>query len=279
MKQIESPKIAAWNSRIGLVEEYCYPRSPAETGQLHVHGEIQICFSLDFPGRYAYRGKVHEVPVRAVSILDSWEPHASSDPCDRHAPSHYIVMYVNPAAFRNAAGAPPDADLGKPIRIGGAIVKSFGALYRALAAAGSMLEQDERYQDFARMVIRSEGGRTMAQPADRALQRVRDYIAAHATQPIALRDVAAQADLSRWHLTRAFRRRFGVPPHRFQTLMRIDLARRLLANRRANAEVAHAVGFADESHFIRWFKRVVRTTPARYRAERPISGMRMLPSW
>lgn len=278
MPPTELPRIAAWNSRFGLVEEYRYPRGPADTGQVHVHRDIQICFSLDFPGRYLYRGRQHEVPVGAVSILDSWEPHASSDPCDRGQPANYIVMYVDPAAFRSAVDVTPNAPLGTPVRTDTTIVHCFSALYRALAAEDSVLRQDECYQDLASVALLSGAARDVRQPAGRALERARDYIAAHATQPIALRDVAVQADLSRWHLTRAFRRRFGVPPHRFQMLMRIDAARRLLASRRENAEVAQEVGFADESHFIRWFKRVVRTTPARYRAERAISGMREFPS-
>src|SRR3954465_10955241 len=93
------PVIHARPSRFGLIEEYQYPRGPAETQPIHVHRDIQICFSLDFAGRYTYRGKVHDVPVGAVSVLDSWEPHAASDPCDRHTLSHYIVVYVDPISF------------------------------------------------------------------------------------------------------------------------------------------------------------------------------------
>jgi hypothetical protein len=55
--------IRAWTSRFGRVEEYAYPQGRATTLPMHAHREIQVCFSIDFPGRYAYRGTRHDVPV------------------------------------------------------------------------------------------------------------------------------------------------------------------------------------------------------------------------
>ncbi len=272
MRQPAPPAITAWTSRIGLVEEYAYPRGRAGTGSLHVHRDLQICLSLDFPGRYLYRGMQQDVPAGAVSILDAWEPHASSDPCERDRISHYIVLYVDPIAFRRAIDASPAVAITRPIRTDTPVVRRFQALYRALRSAQCVLQQEERYQDLAHAIIacgeRDSDRRTPCEPARRALAAARDYIAANATRRVTLREVAAHADLTPWHLTRAFHRRFGVPPHRFQMLMRIDRARRLLTNQCVNAEVAQALGFADEAHFIRWFKRIVGITPAHYRKQR-----------
>ena len=86
------PITHAWQSRLGLVEDTSIPRGRADALPVHAHREMQVCLSLDFPGRYAYRGRLHEVPAGAVSVIDSWEPHAASDPCDRDRLSHYVVM-------------------------------------------------------------------------------------------------------------------------------------------------------------------------------------------
>jgi AraC-like DNA-binding protein len=264
-----APTVRAWDSRFGLVEEYEYPPGPADTVPMHAHREMQICFSLDFPGRYAYRGEVHDVPVGAVSILDSWEPHAASDPYDRDRPCHYVVVYVDPEELRRAIDLPPDAASAAPVRTDAAIVHEFRALYRALAF-GSPLEQDERYRALAGAVLSRQTIPPTApawpDAAPASLCRARDYIAAHALERIGLAEIAAQADLSPWHFARAFQRRFGLPPHRFQLWMRIDRARHLLAAGMPGALVAQLTGFADQSHFVRCFKKMVRTTPRRYRA-------------
>jgi len=267
MRRHPLPLVQAWQSRFGLVEEYEYPRGRAEALPVHAHREMQICFSLDFPGRYAYRGKLHDVPIGAISILDSWEPHAASDPCDRDRLSHYVMIYVDPLQFRGGLDLSASASTGEPIRTDAGIVRRFRALYDALTTDTSALEQDERYETFAASVF-TRAGRRLAEPSPAPLVRARDYIAAHACDPISLRDAAAQAALSPWHFVRAFHRRFGMPPHQFQLAMRIERARRLLAAGVRSSEVAHRTGFADQSHFVRSFKRMVRTTPTRYRRAR-----------
>ncbi|MFJ1302266.1 AraC family transcriptional regulator [Pseudomonadota bacterium AL_CKDN230030165-1A_HGKHYDSX7] len=82
-------------------------------------------------------------------------------------------------------------------------------------------------------------------------------------------DLAAHAGLSRYHFIRAFRALTGITPHAFQTDLRIQRARRLLRAGQAPAEVAHALGFADQSHFQRAFKARVAATPGQYRALAP----------
>jgi AraC-like DNA-binding protein len=226
---------------------------------------MQICFSLDFPGRYTYRGARHDVPVRAISVLDAWEPHAPSDPIDRDRPSHYVVMYVNPATFRTNVDVPSSAPVEAPVHKGDEIVDRFRRLYRALARKDFTLTQDERYRELAAALLGRVASPRAASPATRALLRARDFIAAHPSARLGLEEIAAVADLTPWHFARAFRRQFGIPPHRFQLFLRVDLARRLLADGLSGAEVAHRAGFADQSHFNRWFKRVTGTTPVRRR--------------
>jgi len=258
-----APITRAWKSRFGLVEEYEYPRGRADALPLHAHREMQICLSLDFPGRYAYRGQVLDVPAGAVSVLDSWEPHAASDPCDRDRLSHYVVMYVDPVVFRSSMESPAGAPIDRPVRTDAVTVQRFRALHRALSTGASPLEQDEHYHALAGRLL-DRGVRPVLAPSITALVRARDYIAAHAGDRIGIRDAAKQADLSPWHFVRAFRRLFGMTPHQFQFWMRVDAARGLLASGVPSSEVAQRTGFADQSHLVRSFKRVLRTTPARY---------------
>jgi AraC-like DNA-binding protein len=55
-----------------------------------------------------------------------------------------------------------------------------------------------------------------------------------------------------------------ISPYAYVVGRRIDAARRLLLQGARPAEVATAVGFCDQAHFTRHFKRHTSTTPARY---------------
>ena len=101
--------------------------------------------------------------------------------------------------------------------------------------------------------------------ADRVARVVRDRLADELLAPPSLADLAAELDLSRYQLLRAFRTTMGMPPYAWLAQYRVARARGLLEAGRRPAEVAALVGFADQAHLTRWFRRVLGVTPAAYR--------------
>lgn len=96
-------------------------------------------------------------------------------------------------------------------------------------------------------------------------QVARDYLHAHLDQDIGLDDLAQVCGVDRFRLTRAFKAAYGLAPHAYLIQLRLARARQLLARGQGPAEVATALGFADQSHLGRWFRRAYRLTPADYR--------------
>ena len=95
-----------------------------------------------------------------------------------------------------------------------------------------------------------------------------EYIEAHLTAPLTLAELAALAAISPRHFTRLFRSSLGMAPHQYVIARRVERAKRQLAETEGSlAAIAHAVGFADQSHLSTHFRRHVGVTPARYRAE------------
>jgi AraC-like DNA-binding protein len=66
------------------------------------------------------------------------------------------------------------------------------------------------------------------------------------------------------HLIRSFTRTFGIAPHQYVLARRVEAARRRLLAGEPIARVAASVGFYDQAHFTRQFKRQVGTPPGRY---------------
>jgi AraC family transcriptional regulator len=77
--------------------------------------------------------------------------------------------------------------------------------------------------------------------------------------------------LSPHHFSRVFKRVTGLSPHQYVLSQRIQLARQLLTETKLSiAEVAHDVGFYDQSHFTYHFKRLVGVTPNAIRERKNI---------
>ncbi|MDX1344059.1 MAG: helix-turn-helix transcriptional regulator, partial [Reinekea sp.] len=67
-------------------------------------------------------------------------------------------------------------------------------------------------------------------------------------------------------LIRSFKARFGQTPHAYQLDSRIKRAKQLLRSGQALSSVALELGFADQAHFQRHFKRRLAVTPKVYQS-------------
>jgi AraC family transcriptional regulator len=83
---------------------------------------------------------------------------------------------------------------------------------------------------------------------------------------IQLQDVARAAGLSSFHFAHMFKHTTGMGPHRYLTLARVERLKELLrATETTLNELALSVGFSDQSHMTRVFKRFTGATPNAYR--------------
>jgi len=264
------PGTAAWRTPVGHFETYAYAPGGRGVDPVHVHGDVQICLSLNFPGRYRSGRWMRDVPARAISVVDAWEPHAAEDPCDRAIEARYWLLYVGPDRWDETAaaiGALPR--VGVEVLADRALARAFAALHRRSRGGENRLEQEELFTAFLARLLpaahrRQAGRASSAAVSSRMLDRARDYLAAHAVDHVSLADMARACGASPQHLSARFRDRFGVPIHRFQTLLRLDRARSLLADGTPAGEVAAACGLSDQSHLTRHFRRYLGTTPGRY---------------
>ena len=97
-------------------------------------------------------------------------------------------------------------------------------------------------------------------------RRVVEFIEEHLADDFPLATLANLVQLSTYHFARAFKRSFGIPPHRYHTNRRIERARGLLSDRETSvADVARELGFSGASAFAATFRRATGQTPTDYR--------------
>jgi transcriptional regulator GlxA family with amidase domain len=99
----------------------------------------------------------------------------------------------------------------------------------------------------------------------KAIAFMSENLSAHVT----LKEVAEHVNTSPRQLHRAFIANTNEPPANYWRRLRLEHARKLLANTSAYiTNIAIECGFSDGSHFILWFKKQYGETPFAYRKRR-----------
>ena len=99
---------------------------------------------------------------------------------------------------------------------------------------------------------------------ERELDVIRREIIGNPELEISIADMSEKAHISSYHMIRKFACENGLTPHKFQLQCRIRKAQELLESGAKVADVAAAVGFYDQSHLCRVFKRQVGISPEEY---------------
>lgn len=92
----------------------------------------------------------------------------------------------------------------------------------------------------------------------------KQYIQDHLEQPFCLQAISKRFDISKWQLSRQFKPVFGVTLFQHIHASRMVLAKDLLTQQHSITDVALSLGYSDQSHFTRFFKRFVGISPKKW---------------
>lgn len=99
------------------------------------------------------------------------------------------------------------------------------------------------------------------------LRQAIDYINEHSAQNPSLLEMAQLVQMSPYYFSRLFKQATGLTPHQYLLRCRTEQAKRLLKTTNLSiANIATQVGFIDQSHLARHFKRHVGVPPSQFRA-------------
>lgn len=102
---------------------------------------------------------------------------------------------------------------------------------------------------------------------DSKTAEILDYLNHHISETISLERLSEHFYMNRTYLCDLFKRETGFTINQYITNRRILRACDLLKSGHSVTEVTHAVGYSNDSHFIRTFKKLVGKTPKQYALE------------
>lgn len=272
-------QLANFVDGVGFFCDYVAPAHFPE----HIHPEISVdvCYEdtscLATWQTAAGRQLTRLIRDGHVSVIPGGQPHGS----EWRQEAEHLIFYLTPAFVEHAA-----RDLLRkegPIEI----VEDHTAedpLIRQLA--GALRAELRRGYPPERLYVESlanvltvhllRSHSTQRRPltetgeglSRRVLGRVIDYVGDNLQEDLKVSELAATADLSPYHFSRQFKRSTGLTPHRYVVHQRVERAKEmLLSDETPIFEVAHKVGFSDQSHLALHTRRLLGATPKEIRRE------------
>lgn len=237
-----------------------------------------VCLLTAGVADWRYRGATHTTAAGAIRLKEPGEQFKTTRVS---APAGYMIVQVDPTRFealrQELSG----------VRGGLAVVQmdtnahtaQLKSLFHRLASAQTTLERSECVVALVRRALLSSLEKTTGQKGEHVcwqsvgMRQARDFLYAHYREEIPLAVLANIAGVHEVYLACAFRQIYGLPPHQLQIELRIRAAQRLLDQGLQGSEVAARVGFFDQSHLTRHFKRIFGVTPGSYVRSRRPSGV------
>ena len=185
--------------------------------------------------------------------------------CERIGPSGAtgLLVWCPPetlAAATNPVGSYKSAQLAQ---LAHRIHREMSALdaYALLSLEGILLQ------------LVAEVGRAQSVPRTRVdspwVLQAESLLRSSSSKNWSLAEVASAVGVSRSHLARGFRERFGCSVGEFLRICRLErAAEQIKSSDKSLAQVAAENGFYDQSHFARLFRRHFGCTPSQYRGDR-----------
>lgn len=257
--------VAAWRPAVpGVAEvfharftDHAYPSHPHDTWTLLLVDDGAVSFDLD---RHE-----HGAMPSLVTLLPPHVPHDGR--AATPAGFRKRVLYLDAAVLAaDLVGRAVD----EPGLCDAVLRDRISRPYETLTTPGETLQAESRPALTSDRLRQHLDGRPQVTVVarDRGLaDRLRALLDASVPDGLSLAEAAGRLGASPPHLVRAFTREYGLPPHRYLTGRRVDLARRLPLDGLPAARVA-AAGFYDQSHLTRHFGRMPGTTPARFSGAR-----------
>jgi AraC-like DNA-binding protein len=236
--------------------DHAYPAHTHDAWTVFTVDEGSIAYDLERRHRGVEGSKVTLLPPH---VAHDGRPGASAGYRKR-------VLYVGTEILgEHLIGSAVDS----PDVLDPSLVRGFRSLHRALGDPRDAFEAESIFALVASRLGRLLGDRRIHEdnPLGGSIaEELRDLLDARLSVGITLSEAGRILEVSPAHLVHAFTRRFGISPHQYLLGRRIEAARGLLLEGQSVARVAADVGFHDQAHFTRHFKRHVGTTPGTYRA-------------
>ncbi len=251
---------------IGAHVNYAYPR--------HTHDHYALCVVDHGLQSFTHKGTKYYTPPNGLILINPDIVH-TGEPAKAQGfriRALYPTLEQLQAVASELQGCPSTAPFFQNVRIDDTqATRHFLQLHRALTTDSDPLVVETLYFNTMAYLIEHYAELKLSPQTlgdeRRAVQQAIDYIQSNYGARLDLAALASEVGFSRYYFLRVFHQTVGMPPHAYVQNVRVQRAQDLIRQGESLASVAHAVGFSNQSHLTRSFKRFVGITPGAFASQ------------
>jgi AraC-like DNA-binding protein len=258
--------VRAWKPPVPGVREVLHARHVEHAYPAHTHDVWTLLLVDQGVIRYDLDRRAQGAEPSVVSILP---PHVVHDGRPATGDGYRKrVIYLEPDVVgQTLIGAAVDRPA---LTSDPGLRRAVSELDRALACVDDAFEAEVRLQLVAERIRLAMGNPYEApetvdsRTLDAAVEAFRAWLDDHLFETVTIAAAADVLDVGPTHLARGFADAFGIAPHAYVITRRLEVARDRILAGQPLVDVATEVGFFDQAHLTRHFKRFLGTTPGRF---------------
>lgn len=231
----------------------------------HSHDEFVISANLLGEEQVWLDGRRFTAGAGCITTYNPGEIQGGGAPDGQ--PWRYVGLYLSMTQLADSLGR-QDVQFERPLQYDPALAGSLNQAIEACLSDDDLLRErgEEQVTLLLGRIVSGAGVCLVAlrDPGHLAVQRLQELLAARLESTPSLDEMADELGLSKFHLLRSFQKHTGLSPRQWAMQLRTRRAQGLLRSGLPAGEVAHALGFADQSHLNRHFRAAYGLSPGRY---------------
>lgn len=235
----------------------------------HTHNHVELFYITGGRGQFLIEDQLYPVNTNHLVIIN---PNVTHTEVSLNAqPLEYIVLGIDGIELSVSGNTEG----------GFCILDHLGSMEISSCIRNILRERELKqpgYEDVCQafmeiLVIRlmrnagfSAQSSVSATSGNRQCAAVRRYIDQHFKEPLDLEQLAREAHMSKFYLSHAFKREYGVSPINYMLSRRLEESKYLLVETDLSiAQIAQLLGFSSLSYFSQIFRRTQSISPKEYR--------------
>ncbi|MGL4772982.1 MAG: AraC family transcriptional regulator [Clostridium sp.] len=224
----------------------------------HLHEELSIGFIEDGETVVCFNGEEYSFSKGEGIIIPPFVSHICK-PKDINN-WKFVMMYIDSSYYEGQINSL------KPRKLTGTGLTKLNDLVRSMSVEYDNFHVENKLIEFLSSYI------FMEEKIDEicqlnTIEKIYNHIKANFLEDITLESLETSFNLNKFSIIRGFKSTYNITPSSFQLQLKVAYAKGLLGKGMNVLDVCSEVGFYDQSHFIREFKKAHGITPLKYQRD------------